>query len=51
MRLVCLSLGLFFLTGCAAGPLLTDVSFNPQTITPNADGLEDVTRIRYHLLF
>jgi hypothetical protein len=49
MRLVCLSLGLSFLTGCAAGPLLTDVSFNPQTITPNADGLEDVTRIRYHL--
>jgi hypothetical protein len=49
MRLVCLGLGLSFLTGCAAGPLLTDVSFNPQTITPNADGLEDVTRIRYHL--
>ncbi len=37
------------LTGCFGGPLLTGVSVSPQTITPNADGLEDVTRISYQL--
>jgi hypothetical protein len=35
--------------GCSGGPLLSEVSVSPQTITPNADGLEDVTRISYHL--
>jgi hypothetical protein len=40
---------LLILTACAGGPLLTGVSVSPQTITPNADGLEDVTRISYHL--
>ena len=40
---------LSFLVGCSGGPLLTDVTISPQTITPNADGLEDVTRISYHL--
>ncbi len=44
-----LILTLIFLMGCAAGPLLTDVNVNPQNITPNADGLADVTRINYHL--
>ncbi len=34
---------------CAARPLLYDVSAQPETITPNADGLEDVTRIAYKL--
>jgi hypothetical protein len=34
---------------CAARPLLYDVSVQPETITPNADGLEDVTRIAYKL--
>jgi hypothetical protein len=37
------------LMGCSGGPLLSEVSVSPQTITPNADGLEDVTRISYHL--
>ena len=37
------------LVGCSGGPLLTDVSVAPQSITPNADGIEDVTRISYHL--
>ncbi len=37
------------LTACAAGPLLSNVSINPQTISPNADGLTDVTRISYSL--
>ena len=40
---------LILVTGCAGGPLLTNVRVSPQTITPNADGLEDVTRISYHL--
>lgn len=38
-----------FLTACASGPLLSRVSVNPQTISPNADGLTDVTRISYRL--
>ncbi|RMF05269.1 MAG: hypothetical protein D6768_01485 [Chloroflexi bacterium] len=39
----------WLLAACAGGALLTDVSVTPQTITPNADGIEDVTRISYHL--
>ncbi len=34
---------------CAARPLLYDVSAQPEEITPNADGFEDVTRIAYKL--
>jgi hypothetical protein len=34
---------------CAVRPLLYDVSVQPEVITPNADGLEDVTRIAYQL--
>ena len=30
-------------------PLLSDVSLSPATISPNADGLTDVTRISYRL--
>jgi len=44
-----LALAAIALAGCSGGPLLTDVSVAPQTITPNADGLEDVTRISYRL--
>ena len=40
---------ILFVAGCSGGPLLSEVSISPQTITPNADGLEDVTRINYHL--
>lgn len=43
-----LALSLIFM-GCAGGPILSDVSVSPNSITPNADGLEDVTRISYHL--
>lgn len=43
------TLAFLFLMGCAAGPLLSDVNVSPQAITPNADGIEDVTRISYHL--
>ena len=42
------------LAGCGqlelpAGPLLYDVSFSSNTITPNADGDEDATEIKYSL--
>lgn len=40
---------LALLTGCTGGSLLANVSVSPQTITPNADGLTDVTRISYSL--
>lgn len=38
-----------FLAACSSGPLLSGVSINPQTISPNADGLTDVARISYRL--
>jgi len=41
---------LWLLTACNNfSPLLNQVTVNPQTITPNADGLADVTRISYQL--
>ena len=41
---------LIFLTACSiSGPLLSNVSINPETITPNADGMIDVTRFQYRL--
>jgi len=36
-------------TACALRPLLYDVSVQPEVITPNADGLEDVARFAYKL--
>ncbi len=36
-------------TACSLKPLLYDVSVKPQTITPNADGIDDVARISYKL--
>lgn len=42
-------LALMSLTGCSLGPLLTDVSVDPIRISPNADGDDDVTLIRYRL--
>jgi len=38
-----------WLSACAGGTLLADASANPDTITPNADGIEDVTRFQYRL--
>ena len=40
---------MLLLIGCGGGPVLTQVSVSPEQITPNADGIEDVTRIGYHL--
>jgi hypothetical protein len=49
-----LSAALFLLAGCGqlaftAGSLLNDVAFSNAAITPNADGADDVTEIRYSL--
>jgi hypothetical protein len=41
---------LSLLTACSSfSPLLNQVTVSPQTISPNADGLADVTRISYQL--
>jgi len=37
------------LSACSVRPLLSSVSVQPEVITPNADGLDDVTRIAYQL--
>jgi hypothetical protein len=37
------------LAACSLGPLLRDVSVQPDAISPNADGHEDVTHIQYSL--
>jgi hypothetical protein len=46
----CLLLPLLaLLPACTVRPLLYEVTVQPEVITPNADGLEDVTRIAYKL--
>ena len=37
----------FGLSACAFRPLLSDVSVQPEAISPNADGQDDVTLMRY----
>lgn len=37
------------LSGCHLRPLLFDVSLSPDTISPNADGVDDATNITYEL--
>ncbi len=37
------------LSGCALGPFLSDVKVAPTTISPNADGVDDVTHINYRV--
>ncbi len=48
-----LVLGLSFLVlsavGCSGGQWLRDLSLRPAEISPNADGVEDVTQISYRL--
>jgi hypothetical protein len=39
----------FGLSGCHLRPLLSDVSVSPDTISPNADGVDDATNIAYKL--
>lgn len=40
---------MLFLTACFSGHLLTGVRVAPTIISPNADGIDDVTRISYRL--
>ncbi|MFQ5594481.1 MAG: carboxypeptidase regulatory-like domain-containing protein [Anaerolineae bacterium] len=35
------------LSGCGAGPLLSNVKVRPASISPNADGVDDVAAIEY----
>ena len=37
------------LSGCGTPPLLTDVVFEPEVITPNADGETDLARVAFML--
>jgi len=39
----------FLLSSCALRPLLSDVSVAPSQISPNADGNDDVTHIKYRI--
>jgi len=39
----------FTVVGCSNKPLVYDVLIQPDVISPNADGVEDVARITYHL--
>jgi len=47
--LAVLGVVLCLLTGCREKPLLSDVSFSADRITPNADREDDVLRIQYRL--
>lgn len=53
IRLLLLALGALvlalLLAGCGEQPLLSEVSFSKDRITPNADGQDDVLVIRYRL--
>lgn len=40
---------LLIAVGCVNRPLLYGVEVSPQAISPNADGVDDVTRIRYSI--
>jgi len=42
-----LAAAMFLLNACAFRPLLSSVSVQPEAISPNADGQDDVTLIRY----
>ena len=45
-----LLMAVWMMTGCSSfRPLITDVEFVPTTISPNADGKDDVTHIFYRL--
>lgn len=46
---IALALAGLSMTACSARPLLYDVEFYPQVISPNADGHDDAANIRYKL--
>ena len=47
--IIVLTLAGLNMTGCSARPLLYDVKFYPDVISPNADGHDDAANIRYKL--
>lgn len=49
LKRLLLAILIVLISGCGSGQLLYDVSVAPNAITPNADGLVDVTRISYRL--
>lgn len=49
LTLLVLTAAAVLLGGCGEQPLLSEVSFSKDLITPNADGLDDVLRIQYRL--
>ncbi|MCC7353164.1 MAG: gliding motility-associated C-terminal domain-containing protein [Anaerolineae bacterium] len=49
MLLATLVVSLMLLVGCGVQPLLSGVRFEPDVISPNADGKDDVTHIYYNL--
>jgi len=54
LRVLALAVALVTLAGCgdldlSAGPLLYDAQVLPDSISPNADGVQDATEIRYSL--
>lgn len=44
-----LLLALFALAGCRSMPTLSEVRVEPSTISPNADGRDDLARIQYRI--
>lgn len=44
-----LGIALTVAVGCSFRPLIYGVSYSPQAISPNADGVDDVARIEYRL--
>ena len=49
LRLLAVSLVVLVVTACSFRPLIYDASLSDTTISPNADGEADVTRIEYKL--
>ncbi len=49
LLLATLTLSLWLLVGCGTQPLLSGVRLEPDVISPNADGKDDVTHIYYTL--
>jgi len=47
LLLALIALASLLLSACSTGPTVTDASIEPATISPNADGDTDVTRIAY----
>ena len=47
--IIALTLAGLNMTGCSARPLLFDVEFYPEVISPNADGHDDAANILYKL--